>query len=66
MQPIEQTARAAQREVDHQRWADDGGVIPDSRNKGTETGAGSPWTAVGIAAALGFALGWLISSARKQ
>ena len=59
----ERTTRAAQKESDHQRWADDGGFIP-----GPETArpvsalhaiARNPWAAVGIAAGIGFALGWL-------
>ncbi len=29
MPQSEQAARAAQRELAHQRWADDGGFIPD-------------------------------------
>ena len=53
----------AQRESDHQRWADDGGFIPESQPREARTRttdvARSPWASVGVAAALGFALGWL-------
>jgi hypothetical protein len=49
-------ADAAQRESDHQRWADDGGFTPDEV---AAPPVRSPWTAVGVAAALGFAVGWL-------
>ena len=53
----------AQRESDHQRWADDGGLVPEPQPREARPQASyvarSPWAAVGIAAAFGFALGWL-------
>jgi hypothetical protein len=57
-------AAEAQRESDHQRWADDGGLTPDPGEAGLEAAIGvpgatwHPWPAVGTAVALGFALGW--------
>lgn len=54
-------ADAAQKESDHQRWADDGGPTPDPEPARARPGVPtrSPWAAVGIAAAVGFAVGWL-------
>ena len=67
MRRSERAARAAeaQRESDHQRWADDGGLTPDTAAAGHGVRIAAwdvtryPWVAVGAAAALGFALGWL-------
>ena len=57
---MEPSERAAQQETDLQRWADDGGRIPGTP---PQARAGvrpvSPWRAVGVAAAVGFAVGWL-------
>jgi hypothetical protein len=53
---MKQSERAAQREVDHQRWADDGGFIPEPE---PETTTRSPWPTVAVAIALGFVFGWL-------
>ncbi len=52
---------ATQKESDHQRWADDGGFIPDPEAAGSTTPAAArnPWAAVAVAAGLGFVLGWL-------
>jgi hypothetical protein len=58
-------AAEAQRQDDHQRWADDGGLTPDPEDAGPAGPRSAPvvtrypWVAVGTAAALGFALGWL-------
>ena len=49
--------RAAQKESDHQRWADDGGFIPDVPE--VPAVARTPWVAVAVAAGIGFALSWL-------
>ena len=54
-----QTSRAAQREGDHQRWADDGGNIPADQPEAIETIPHSPWPAIVVAVAAGFAVGWL-------
>ena len=51
-------ADAAQRESDHQRWADDGGFIPEPEAE-APLRARNPWAAVAVAAGLGFVLGWL-------
>ena len=64
MRQSERAARESdhQCESDHQRWADDGGFTPDSQSHGAQTLIADdrfPWSAVGIATALGFALGWL-------
>ena len=56
----EHAERAAQHEADH-RWADDGGFIPEMETRVAPVVTRSPWRAVGIAAAVGFALGWLTS-----
>lgn len=48
-------------EAELQRWADDGGRNPDA-TPGRVRRANvprPPWAAVGIAAGLGFVLGWL-------
>ena len=54
---------AAQRESDHHRWADDGGYIPEMEAGRPVVALGivarNPWVAVGVAAGIGFALGWL-------
>jgi ElaB/YqjD/DUF883 family membrane-anchored ribosome-binding protein len=54
-------ADIAQRESDHQRWADDGGFIPKLQAVEAAVGAvlRHPWAVVGVAAAVGFALGWV-------
>ena len=54
--------RTAQREADHQRWADDGGFTPDPEpdRPTTPVFARSPWVAVVVAAGVGFALAWLV------
>lgn len=57
----ERAERAAQREADHNRWADDGGFIPEAEAPRTLAPTRSPWRAVGIASAIGFAVGWLTS-----
>lgn len=57
----EHAERAAQHEADHQRWADDGGFIPEREAPRAPVPTRSPWQAVGIAAAIGFAIGWLTS-----
>jgi hypothetical protein len=57
------TRDAAQRESALQRWADDGGFIPEpeaTRPVAALNVMGrNPWAAIGIAAGIGFALGWL-------
>jgi hypothetical protein len=59
---------AAQRESDHHRWADDGGFIPEPEAArpvaALKVVARNPWAAVGVAAGIGFVLGWL-SGRRK-
>ena len=60
----EQATRAAQQDADHQRWADDGGFTPDPHVPAATTR--SPWVAVGVAAAIGFALGWLTGRRSSQ
>lgn len=54
---------AAQRESDHQRWADDGGFIPEPETVRPVAALSiitrNPWAAVGIAAGVGLAIGWL-------
>ena len=60
---MERNERTAQQEAALQRWADDGGgprvnphaaaVLPRPR-----------WEAVGVAVAVGFALGWLTGRGR--
>jgi ElaB/YqjD/DUF883 family membrane-anchored ribosome-binding protein len=56
-------ADTAQREMDHQRWSDDGGFIPKPQAAEVAVGAvlRHPWAVVGVAAAVGFALGWVTS-----
>ena len=54
---MQERADAAQKEADHQRWADDGGFTPDHHV--AEAAPRNPWVAIGIAAGVGFALGWL-------
>ena len=60
----EQTTRAAQRESDLQRWADDGGFIGEQRTNAVAATPRSPWLTVALAAAAGFAIGWLTASQR--
>jgi hypothetical protein len=60
----EQTTRAAEarvrQETAYQRWADDGGTIPDDvDHTPTARPRRNPWLYVGLAAAAGFACGWL-------
>ncbi len=57
--PGEHAERAAQREADHHRWADDGGFIPAPETPAAATATRPPWRAIGVAVALGFAIGWL-------
>jgi hypothetical protein len=57
----EHETRAAQRESALQRWADDGGFIPEPQHPVAPGTRRSPWRAIGIAAACGFAIGWLTS-----
>lgn len=59
--PSEREERVAQKERDHHRWADDGGFIPGVEAPRTAAPAWSPWRSIGIAAAIGFAIGWLTS-----
>jgi ElaB/YqjD/DUF883 family membrane-anchored ribosome-binding protein len=59
--PSEHDVRTAQKETAHQRWADDGGFIPETETPGALVRTHSPWRAIGIAAAVGFAIGWLTS-----
>ena len=53
----------AQREDDHQRWADDGGLTPDPEGAGPDVRTAASvvtryaWVTLGSVAALGFALG---------
>ena len=49
----------AEREADHHRWADDGGFIPAPEIPAPIVATRSPWRAIGVTAALGFAIGWL-------
>ena len=53
--------RAGQKESDYQRWADDGGFIPEAEAPGGSAPARFPWRVIGMAAAVGFAIGWLTS-----
>lgn len=61
-------ADAAQRESDHDRWADDGGFIPEPAAARPEAGiealGRTPWAAFAAGAALGFAVGWLTARRR--
>jgi hypothetical protein len=57
----ENSAPTTQRELALQRWADDGGFIPERETTRTPVPTRSPWRAVGVAAAVGFAIGWLTS-----
>ncbi|MDB5312153.1 MAG: hypothetical protein JWO38_6355 [Gemmataceae bacterium] len=61
-------ADAAQMEKAYQRWADDGGLIPDLSMAGPERPITAvlrtPWAAIGVAVGLGFALGWI--TGRRQ
>jgi ElaB/YqjD/DUF883 family membrane-anchored ribosome-binding protein len=54
---------ATQRESALQRWADDGGFIPEPEARRPVAApnviARSPWAAIGVAVGVGFALGWL-------
>jgi hypothetical protein len=61
MEPSQHTTRAVQPEFELQRWADDGGFIPGRETLRTPVPTRSPWRAVGIAAALGFVIGWITS-----
>ena len=64
MPQSEPTTRAAQGEADYQRWADDGGFIPAQESPAPVVATRSLWRAVGIAAAIGFAIGWLTTPRR--
>ena len=64
--PSEHAEHAAQREADHHRWADDGGFIPEAETPGPPVPTRSPWRAVGIAAAIGCAIGWLTAPRRSE
>ncbi len=55
----EHPTRTTQQEHDHHRWADDGGRTPEPEVTKPRIPARSPWRAIGIAAAVGFAIGWL-------
>jgi hypothetical protein len=59
----EVTRDATQRESALERWADDGGFIPEPEAPRPVAALNAvvrrPWVAVGIAAGIGFALGWL-------
>jgi hypothetical protein len=57
---------AAQHEADHHRWADDGGFIPETEIPRTPAATRSPWPAIGIAAAVGFAVGWVTSPGSRR
>jgi ElaB/YqjD/DUF883 family membrane-anchored ribosome-binding protein len=59
MHPIEHAERAAQREADHQRWADDGGPTPAAEMHEAVVVARPPWLALGVAVAVGLVIGWL-------
>jgi hypothetical protein len=59
--PSEHAENAAQREADHHRWGDDGGFIPETELPRTPAPTRSPWREIGIATAVGFAIGWLTS-----
>ena len=50
--------RERDQEADLQRWDDDGGFIPELVAEAPPR-ARSPWITVGVAAGLGFVLGWL-------
>lgn len=60
---VNRRADAAQRESDHDRWADDGGFIPGPDavrpEAGLEALVRTPWAAFAAGIALGFAVGWL-------
>jgi hypothetical protein len=45
-------------ETARQRWADDGGFIPEDETL-APVSVSRPWAAVGIAASIGFVVGWL-------
>lgn len=62
----EHAERAAQHEADHHRWADDGGFIPEMELPSTPAAARSAWRAIVIAAAVGFAFGWLTSPGTRK
>ena len=62
--PGEHAEHTTQREADHHRWADDGGFVPDLEVPLAVAGTRSPWRAIGVAAALGFAIGWLTGPRR--
>jgi hypothetical protein len=54
----------AERESDRHRWANDGGFIPTSESPAPVVATRSLWRAIGVAAALGFAIGWLTVTTR--
>jgi hypothetical protein len=60
----EHTERVVQSEADHHRWADDGGFIPAPETPAPAPATRPPWRAIGVAVALGFALGWLTGPRR--
>jgi ElaB/YqjD/DUF883 family membrane-anchored ribosome-binding protein len=66
MRRSEYKARAAQRESAYNRWADDGGHTPDPEVTDAIGFTRSPWLAVGVAAALGFAIGWMTNPPRSR
>lgn len=59
MPQSERAVRAARRELTHQRWADNGGFSPEPDAVQAPPATRPPWLAVGAAAALRFAVGWL-------
>ncbi len=55
---MKENETAGQQETDLQRWADDGGRSPDARTV-RRVAPQNPWAVIGLAAAVGFAFGWL-------
>jgi hypothetical protein len=57
-------ADIAQRESDHDRWADDGGFSPEPDaalpKPVIPTALKKPFAAVGLALAVGLAIGWFV------
>jgi ElaB/YqjD/DUF883 family membrane-anchored ribosome-binding protein len=65
-----ETRDAARREADLQRWADDGGFIPEAKANRPQAVltavVRNPWAAVGIAAGIGFVFGWLTGRSSRE